>query len=290
MTNIITNQRAFYINSFYAQYTNTNFITYTLDCEDSYIESVNKVAITQIFIPGSKMYQFDPADVFTLQEGSNFAKITLPYANYQEYVDMTDDLQRLLNDNSPNNLTYTVTLLKNQLSMKLTVTNPSSLLIKILIPEKSHLLIAYGLNETNEFIGNELNSTIISKTPIDEIFINSNCVLGFNTTSIASSLIAVFDLKNNQMQQYDILTASKPFGKTKRLTFTLSDFDGDLIDLNNKHWYFELQLFHYDENFLEKMKLFIDYITFNIMEKERKERIEAEEEERKKNEHLYDQI
>jgi len=268
-------QSTFIINSYYCQYTETNNITYYLDVDTEYLNRVNRISVTKIYIP-NKIFQFEPSDYFILAEGVSQVNVYIGFKTYASYTDMASDLQSMLNQSSPNHYTYTVSIVANSNNcMLITVSDITS--VKQIIINNKHLELAYGINGTAQFI-DSYQTGMMTLSPIDMIFVNSNAVLNYNTNTISASILTVFDLHGEGMQQNDILSASRPFNNVKKLQFILTDFDNDLITLSgNKHWWMEIQLFYYNEEYIEKQKMYIDLKTFDLLKQKEKEKIDEED-------------
>lgn len=260
-------QNTFIINSYYCEYTTTSNITYYLNVDEEYLNKVNRIAVTKIYIP-NKIFQFDYSDYLVLTEGlSDPVNVHIGNKTYATYTDMANDLGTLLSNASPNSYTYTCTIVPNTNNCMLISVNNITTVKQITVNNK-HLEIAFGISGTIQFI-DSFQTNMLTLSPIDMIFVNSNAVLNYNTNTIGASILTVFDLNDGDyqpMQQTDLLTASKPFNNIKRLQFILTDFDNDVITLEgNKHWWMEIQLFYYNEDYIEKQKMFIDLKTFDLL-------------------------
>lgn len=281
-------QNSFIINSFYCQFTNSNNIKYYLDVDDNYIKKVNKIAVTKIFIP-NKVYQFDSDEYFILQEGINPAvNISIGNKSYLSFIDLANDFQSMLTSNSPNGFTYTVSIIPNtNNTLKISV-NDLTLPKKIIVPNV-YLQLTFGITSSGVFY-DEFITDVTTLSPIDMIFINSNGVANYNNND-SSSILGVYDLRQvSSLQQTDIFTAMKNFNNVKDLTFILTDFNKNLINLNNKPWWFEIQLFYYDEGFIEKLKNYIDLKTYDIVRKNEIDKFKKQDELEKKNNKNIDAI
>lgn len=275
-------QSTFIINSYYCEYTNTNNITYYLDVDNEYINKVNRIAVTKIYIP-NKIYQFEDSDFFTLVEGSFTTQIFIGFKTYDDYVSMASDLQLLLNNKSPNGYIYTVAIIPNT-NNTMNISCSDTTTIKQIIINNKHLELAYGINGIAKFTSFYMTK-MMTLSPIDIIFVNSNAVLNYNTNTISASILTVFDLHGQSMQQNDILSASKAFNSVKKLQFILTDFDNDIVNLEgNKHWWMEMQLFYYNEDYIEKQKIYIDLRTFDIMKQKEIQKLNDEKKDYKEEE------
>ena len=272
---MITDLSSYVINSYYCQTLagKTNQINYSFDLPQSYLETVTHMSVISLSIPAT-WYQLADSDYIILVEGSQSVKIVYSDGNYNQKSELIIDLQEKLNNNSPNGYTYTVvdydTLSKIKLNaIKISCSNINEN-VSIKIPD-NHLRIMYGLGEINNFINGSLLTSSINLTPISTLYVHSSACTSFNNSGIQSSdIVASLNIVGgntsslnplgiNTSASYSLKGNMKHFSGQKSVTFSITDFDNELIDLNGNNWDIQICLFKYEEILIEKFKLYIEY-------------------------------
>ena len=272
---MILNLSSFSINSYFCKKQNgsTSQIEYFFDIPQSYIDETTHMSVTYLSIPNT-WYQLSNSDSITLIEG--FQKIELFYkdGNYNSKEDLINDLQQKLTNGSPNSFTYTVTdgdigsLIKKN-NIKITCNNTSEE-IQILIGD-NHLRLLYGLREVNNFVNGEIISETINLAPISSLYVHCSGCVSYNNGGIDSSDIVaslnivggnVSDLNKLGLRtfaSYELKANMKRFSRTKNMLLSITDFDNEIIDLNNNNWDIQICIFRYEEILYDKWLLYIDY-------------------------------
>lgn len=262
---MITKLETFVINSYFCTKVNnkTNQINYNFDCPQGYLSDVTHMACIGLNIPNT-WYQLDVTDSIILQEGNKEYIITYSDGNYNNKQIMMNDLGLKLTNASQimgNNYIYTVTDVTSNINnggMIITCNNNTT--EKAIIINDNHLKIMYGLQSLNIFINNDtLKTGIINLNPIDQLYVHCSGVTSYNTSGLFSSDI-IASLNIGQINQsFSLKGNMKRFSGQKNIIFSITDFDNELIDLNGNNWEMTLCLFKYEESFIEKLKLLIDY-------------------------------
>jgi len=170
--------RYFYITSG-NQLSNTNTFSIYLDIPEN---RYDRVTLTNINIPVSFYVIQNGHNQFVLRENSTSVTITIPEGNYNINSFITA-LTSLLNANSPNGLTYSLSI-PNTFSQcstgKITyVQNNGAIQSSFTFPEQSHVYEQFGFNRqsTAYFSGTTLTSSNVVKfIPEDSIHLHSNLV------------------------------------------------------------------------------------------------------------------
>jgi hypothetical protein len=263
---MITHLQTFVINSYFCEKLNgkTNQINYFFDCPQSYLAEVTHISCTNLNIPNT-FYQLDETDSLTLYEGLESYTVYFSNGNYKNKDDMMLDLQNKLHYASQqmgNNHTYKVensTSLINKDNIIITC-NDKNLKKQIHLTD-IHLQIMYGLKEVNIFVGDNdfLESEIINLKPINELYVHCSGVTSFNTAGLFSSDILAAQNINSSHNKFSIKSNMKNYNNQKNIIFSITDFDNELIDLNGNNWEITICLFKYEETFIDKLKMVIDY-------------------------------
>ena len=129
----------------------------------------------------------------------------------------------------------------------------------------------YGLKETNIFINNNdtIESEVINLEPINELYVHCSGVTSYNTSGLFSSDILAAQNINSSHNKYSIKANMKNFSNQRNIIFSITDFDNELIDLNGNNWEITICLFKYEESFIEKLKMVIDYEVMKDQIKEK---------------------
>jgi hypothetical protein len=270
---MIRNQRSFYIEAYTAKtYDDTSSLRVTFNAEESYLRNVNRIAVTKIFIPNT-IWQYEPGDYIDLLEGLTTVKIKFDYMTFQDYQQMATFLGDILTKNSPNRFNYIATLntnIKYQNSINILCSDTTT--FKSISTYDSHVKAGFGLKEVNLFNGNTFNTDILDLTPIHILYINTDIIESNNTAeNNNSSIIATYNLKTlGDQQPGDLLVSSKEYNGKKTANFYVTDYDNEVVPLNNANWYMEISLFQYDESIVDLLSNFIKSIILRNTIKDNK--------------------
>lgn len=256
----------YYINSANRISGSNSDFTYNLK---TFKEEHDRVCVLQASIPKSYYVIAEPFNTFTLTEGIDEATITLPEGNYN-LKSIKIITQSLLNTGSPNGYTYTLSTNNPNIQQdtgKITFSvadngavQPSFTFGDNPLGEK----FGFDKSSTNSFTGDALvSSNVVNLQKESTLFIRSNIC----NNSIDNTLQDIYAALSND---YSVITFQNvsPFYYSKELnrnntspTFTLTDEDGNLIDLKGLSFQITLLTFSSKEvPTKQKMKLKSDLI------------------------------
>lgn len=215
-------------------------------------------------------------NIFQLQEDAVTVPIIVPFGNYTFYA-FKKVIGDLLTANSPNALTYTVTYpsLSGPDNGKWIYTQSNGAIVSTIICN-AHLFEPLGLksNSTNVFNGTTLisscviklqsedrlliHSSIASNPSIDDVLASINSTTSINYSSIAYECPAP--------EFYSHKLSSKD-NNTYR--FTLTDEDGELIQLNGLNMNLTLLIYKLDDisETLKEIKDYLKLLTLKLSQK-----------------------
>ncbi|MGV8131480.1 MAG: hypothetical protein ACP5N7_05275 [Candidatus Pacearchaeota archaeon] len=225
----------------------------------------DSVSLLQASIPKSYYLVREPFNTFILQENkTNEVTITVQPGNYS-LSSFKNIIKTLLNDNSPNNLTYNLTSpnINTECSTgKITYTVEANILITsqpaLIFPYSSNLYKQFGFESesTNYFVNRSLTSVnVVNFNTINGLIILSDLVEGTPADPIHGSAVLqeifsfnTFDYSNINFQNIDIQATAKLLNKRPSNTahFTLTDLDAATLDLNGQPVNFSLVFFKRD--------------------------------------------
>lgn len=234
----------------------------------------NRVALLQASIPKSFYIIQSGRNSFELEEGKLIATITVPPGNYSANA-FRLELETLLNTNSPNQWTYTVTLDQTKGKYTYAVTgNTSQPSISFWhIDTSLYKQMGFDYNSINPFVGNSLTSTnVLNFSVIPAIYIKSD--VHVPTTNVLGDAILqeIFvantsDYQNIGFQNTSPELSAKKFASNKEVfSFVITDADDQIIDLNGNSINFSLCFFEHN-NEPEIMKKYIQLQNFEDMRK-----------------------
>ena len=270
MSNYFTKRQIFYINSSNRiSGTDSNF-TIQLDIDRE--EEFDQVVLLDCSIPKSYYIIQNGENTFTLQEGSTSVTITLPFGNYNR-SSMKNVLVNLLNANSPNRFSYTISYQNIQYTQDtgqytFTVTGNGSVQPSFIFGNYLYQQLGFNQNSTNNFVGNTLTSVNITNLqPEGTLFIRSDICQNYNdnilqniiTTQSADYSYIIF--QNPTPHEY-----SKDFrqGFSNVFQFILTDEYGNEIYLNGLNLVMTIMI--YKSNKIDD--LIKGYIKFKVIESE----------------------
>jgi len=212
-------------------------------------------------------------NVFTLTEKGVDTQITVPIGCYLLNT-FSSVVANLLTSNSPNGWTYTISFPNINTSANtgkytFTVSGNAGNQPSIKMPLNGNIYKPFGFNlgSTNAFVANTLVSTNVVKLQVeDRLFINSNIhqsgslVDGSVIQDINGSASPDFSVITWQCP--DILPYAKPLRSKDDNTysFSLTNEDGQLLDLNGQNINFTLLFFRRDD-ISDRMKAFLQIMT-----------------------------
>ena len=270
-------KRFYYINSANLLTSSNNTFSVQLQIPDHI--NFNRVAVLQASIPISYYLVQYGLNTFTLMEGGNSAKISIPLGNYN-INSFATVVSALLSSSSPNGLTYTMTYnssFTQPVNGLLTYTaNSTAHQISFIFDPNNSLNEQFGFDtgSTDMFTAGALTSTLISTdvcqfVPENTIYCHSNLV-----NSGYDDILQEFFNANNPSFSYiawtnpDPLTYSKHLaaGKTQYVSFSFTNENELPIYFNGANVTLTLMLYR-DVDYFEKAESFMRYQIH--LEKER---------------------
>jgi hypothetical protein len=245
------------------------------DIPQNYLENVTHLSVISLSIPPT-WYQLANTDYIILAEGAYKTTIKYTDGNYNSKQELLDDLHKKLEAYSPNSYKYTVadsdlTISPKTNGLIITCTTPNALPISIEVPD-NHMRIMYGMSQNNTFFNNSLVTKLpINLTPISTLYVHSSACTSFNNGGIFSSdIIASLNIIGGNVSSvnpiglrtdtmFSLKGNMKVFSGQKNVTFTITDFDNEIIDLNGNNWDIQICLFKYEEEWISKWALYIEY-------------------------------
>ena len=275
--------RYFYITSGNQLAGTTNSFSTYLDLPEG---RYDRVTLTNINIPVSFYVVQSGHNTFVLTENSTSVTITIPEGNYNVNSFITA-LTSLLNSNSPNLLTYTITIPNTYSACstgKFTYSSSNPLVVSsFTFPERSTLYEQFGFNRqsTVSFSSGSLTSSNVVKfIPEDSIHIHSNLIATISGDDILSEAyfsnsIPFSNIAYSNANPYQ--TAKYLNDGIRSATFSITNEYNDPIYLNGLN--ISMTLLVYKEITInDMMESFFKLITLKIHETDR----EKEEFEKKK--------
>lgn len=225
----------------------------------------DRVVLLSAVIPKSYWLISASNDTFLLTEGATTVTVTVPHGDYILFA-FRSVVEGLLNTASPNGWTYTMTYpniasAANTGKWTWTVTGNTSQ-PAFTVTNNMYKQLGFVRNSTTTFSGSTLTSTNVIKLQVDDrLFINSNIVAGDSLVNgnvlqeinaSPSPDYSTIVYQNTAMEYY-----SKPLNWGKNVyTFSLTNEDGDSLDLNGLNVNFTLLIYKQDPLF-EKLKSFM---------------------------------
>ena len=261
-------QKIFYINSRNRLSGTDSDFTYSIDLKNF---SPDSCLVLQCNLPKSFFIVQENENTITLtEEDVNTVEITIPAGNYNR-INFKTVLQSLLNLNSPNGYTYTITTPNNASSGddgKYSFTCAGyTLESKIIMASDNNMfeLMGFDRGSTNTFSSGVLKSSnVIKMTKEDTVFIHSDIVGGLSN-GILQEIYSVdsSDFSNIIFHQFapDFYTKPMRTNNSNVFNFYLTNEDGEKLNLNGLNWSLTLVCFKKD-NSLEAVK---EYMKYNLM-------------------------
>lgn len=268
---MFTDVSSFIINSYFCNKLNnsTTEIEYVFDIPQDHLQTITHFSVVNVNLPNT-FTQLDEQDMLELVEGLQSATIAYTAGTYKTKANAMLDFQNKLNQISPNQFTYTVTdnnAILDDNALKITCSD--AIIQKQIIFKDKYLRYIYGLNKTNNFVSS-LSGYSMNLNPISSIFIHSNICSSYNTSGLnVSDIIASVDVKScGTTVQYDMYHNMKQFTGQKNAKFYLSDFDNYYLDISNNDWIMTINLYRYQELWLDRLNHFISLAAQSFEQKE----------------------
>ena len=248
-----TESQLFYIISEFKESGTSSNFTYKLDINAG--AKFDRVAVLSLSIPFSFYLIRKPYDTFQLQEGSNTIEISVPEGNYTS-TSFLKTVTGLLNENSRNGFTYSMTLNTTIAKYNFTVANNGDVQPVISVEEHLGDQLGFHLHSSNTL----MSTRVINFVSTNCLYLHSDMVR--DRTSILQHCFA------NNAVPYSYLTVNNDnvYVSSKAVqtsdsslyNFSLTDSDGVEIDLNGQEIQFVLIMFKKDnltEMFARFLKL-----------------------------------
>jgi hypothetical protein len=235
----VTNPHYVYVNSRERIAGTDESFTYNMNFPPN-VEFTHVVCLNALIPKSYYLIQNGPLEnIFQLQENSTTVTISVPIGNYLLSAFKTT-ISALLTANSPNGLTYTMTFPNNSgpNSGKWTFTqNNGTIQSSIIVNEHFFEPLGFFSTSTNAFSGTTLISTCVIKLQSeDRLLIHSNCIDNPTNDDV---LVSINSTTNIPFSSIDYECPAPEFychklrsPKNNTYSFTLTDEDGELIQLN----------------------------------------------------------
>jgi len=259
----IENSRIVYINSRNRVSGDDSNFLYKLDLPNN--NNFDSVAVLQCVIPKT-YYLVQRNSYFTLSENGNSVLIEVPEGNYTR-SSFRNKIQSLLNSDSPNNYTYTVTVPNTSTNpdtgkYTFTVSNNSGVQPILIFTDTLYEQFGFSLNTSNQFVNDTLESVNVIKMQVeDALFIHSN-ICGNNGNDILQEIYTTNNpdfseivFENNNVESYSKKLTNNSGGTYH---FSLTNEDGQIMYLNGGNIVLTL-LCYKKSNIFDVLKLYLNY-------------------------------
>lgn len=253
--------------------TNYNF-TYNVQIPGNLIGKINRVVVLDALIPKSYYLVQTNANTFTLTEGATSVSISFPVGCYILSA-FASTLQTLLNSNSPNTWSYTVT---SPLANVTTASNTGKWIISvsgntsqpsITVSSVFYEPFGFAQSSTNTFSSNSLTSTNVVKLQSeDRVLLCSDVCVASGSTDIGI-LQAIdgqsspdFTSINYQCSQVEA-NAKYFMSKGTTFKFVVTNEDGQELQLNGLNISFTL-LFYRENPVFDNINVIIDMLIKSL--------------------------
>jgi len=258
--NYFTNKQIFYINSARRLTgTHSNF-SYFLNIDPN--EEFDRVVVLAASIPKSYYLVDSTYKSFTLQESSSTVTINFSVGNYTRNS-LGIKLQSLLNTNSPNNYTYSVSYsnistTNDNGKYTITVSGNGGVQPIFIFTNQMYEQLGFDLNSSNQFSGGILESTnVVNLTNETTLFIHSDICQNNEGNNILQEIYASGEASYSMINFTNPipLEYSKPmnttFSKSSSYNFYLTDENGTSIDTNGIN--INMTIMIYKKNDIDRM-------------------------------------
>lgn len=256
--NYFTNKQIFYINSNNRLTgTHSNF-SYYLNIDPN--EEFDRVVVLAASIPKSYYLVDSSYKSFTLQEGVSTVTITFDEGNYTRNG-LSIKLQSLLNANSPNDFSYTVTyknISNNADNGKYTITVSGNGGVQpiFIFTNQMYEQLGFNINSSNQFTANVLESTnVVNLTNETTLFIHSDICQNNEGNNILQEIYAsgepsysTISFSNHAPSEYSKIMVTS---KSNSYNFYLTDENGQNINTNGVN--INLTIMIYKKNDIDRM-------------------------------------
>ena len=268
--NYFTNKQIFYINSAKRLTgTHSNF-SYFLNIDPN--EDFDRVVVLAASIPKSYYLVDSSYKSFTLQENSSTVTITFDEGNYTRNS-LAVKLQSLLNTNSPNSFTYTVSYSNISTSndngkYRITVSGNGGVQPIFIFTNQMNEQLGFNINSSNQFSGDILYSTnVVNLTNETTLFIHSDICQNNEGNNILQEVYASGEASYSTINFVNPIPNeySKPMNtisaKSNSYNFYLTDENGTPLDTNGINIVMTIMI--YKKNDIDRMiKGAIKYYAF----------------------------
>lgn len=243
--------------------TDENFL-YNIKFPDN---EFDRVVVLNALIPKSYyLIQNGPFEnIFELQEDAATVTVTVPVGSYLLST-FKNTIGALLTTASPSGLTYTLTYPANNLpdTGKWTYTHNGAVQSSIIVNQHFFEPMGFIAGSTNAFTGATLESTCVIKLQSeDRLKISSNCCLN-GRDDVLVSINSTSSINYSSINYicpapefYSRILSSK---NNNTYSFTLTDEDGELIQLNGLNLNFTL-LFYKKDPIFDQIRNFMKMIV-----------------------------
>ena len=258
---MISKSRIFYINSRNRNSgTDSNFL-YSINLKE--YTDFTHCCILQAEIPKSYYLVPEGKNTFTLEEDGKTAEITIEAGNYNR-KNFATYLQTILNNQSPNGYTYTVSYTTAPDTGKFiySVSGNSNIQPGFILTTYVYEQLGLNPNETHSFTSDTLTSTNVVKFQReDSIYLHSSLVGKDENNVIQSFFTSSQDFDNITYTCPDIEAFSKPvIPNADTYSFYLTDEDDQELDLNGQNFNIVLLLYKKEDT----NELIRRYIKFRV--------------------------
>lgn len=212
------------------------------------INTYDSVAIIQAQIPRTFYNVPSTGNTFTIVQNGVVSTVTLTAGTYNKYNLLTE-LQTKLNTVKDAGRTYTVTYPSNPDTYKYVFSFTGGTgNVSFIFTNSLYAQLGFDKNSTNTFSSGSLTSTnCINLSYINKVFIRSDIVSGGNDDILMEIMsYGSCPMLSLCYYQQQILEANiKTFSNTtlNSWRFSLTDIDGNIVDLNGIGWSFALLFF-----------------------------------------------
>lgn len=227
----------------------------------------NRVSVVSASIPKTFFNVDAPYNTFVMTESKTNTTITVNPANYS-FSSFAVTLANLLNANTSNAITYTVT--PNTATGELTISsNTSAISTTIAVPASSNLYRQFGADYASNFTFNQSTpwtSPNACLFTINVVVINSSLVKSSGVSFTSGNILQVININNIpafgaiSYENYSPLNNARDAVITQSANFTLTDGDGTILDFNGIPCNFSLMFSCFDDtNSLIRANMYLEH-------------------------------
>jgi hypothetical protein len=245
-----------------SSFSSSNF-TITLPAIDA---RYDRVAVVSASIPKTYYNVEAPYNTFVLTESKTPATITIPRGNYS-FSTFAATLKTLLNSSSPTAITYnTAAALQTG---TLSITSNSATVSSIFLPLSSNLYKQFGAEYDATIYVSQAAPYVspnVCTFTINAVVINSSLVQSVSTSLMSGSILQIININNSQSFaaiSYDNFSPfynSRPAHISTTATFTITDLDDTILNLNGIPCCFSIMFFKFDNtNLIVRKNIYITH-------------------------------